>query len=52
MNRKEKKETQLGLKLGLREFAINENDYIVVDRKGNVDVLNPNIFNSIFEKIK
>lgn len=35
-----------------REVAINENDYIVVNRKGNVDVLSPNIFNSMFDKIK
>lgn len=36
-----------------REFAINENDYIVVNRKGNVDVLKAkHIFNSMFDKIK
>ena len=33
-------------------IIIKKNDYIVVNRKGNVDVLSPNRFNSMFDKIK
>ena len=46
----EAKNTLPAIYAGVNEIVKSENDYIVVDRKGNVDVLSPNMFNSIFEK--